>query len=466
MVDRSDSYTAVAESASGIKAAKEIEALHRHCGIYTRVEVVQGILDGVGWTSRVDLSKCRLLEPAAGNGAFVVEAARRLVRSCVRHRVAVTLRTVGRCIRAYELHPREASETRRRVIEMLVSQGVNDRSAKACANAWVVNGDFLFAELPSGTFTHTVGNPPYVRWTRIPAKLKASYEARLPKELAGGDLFLPFLHRALEALRPKGRCGFICSDRWRFMAFAEEFRKKWIHRLRVISEDVIKASDAFEQDVYAYPTILIASLRADHHPRRVNDNSRKKTLRELGYIVKVGPALGHTPAFVLRTDESDVEARLLRPWVDGSEIKDGKIISRGRRVIAMHDARGRLIQLKRLPRLKTRLARFRKQLRARSIVKKNGAPWYSTIDRVRASDWMRPKLLIPELAKVPRLAIDRSGRVPAHGVYAIFAPDDDVKKLYDKLRDGKLAKALKGIAPKINGGYVRCYRRFLLMVRV
>jgi hypothetical protein len=249
------------------------------------------------------------------------------------------------------------------------------------------------------------------------------------------------------------------------MAFAEGFRKKWINRLRILREDVVSASDAFQQDVYSYPTILIASLKIAQRPRRNNYKSRKKTLRELGYTVKVGPALGHTRAYVLETDEHDVEPRLLRPWVDGSEIKDGKIKARGRRVIAVHDGRGRLVELGRFPRLKARLARFREHLRSRAIVK-NGAQWYSTIDRVRASDWVRPKLLVPELAKVPRLAIDRSGRIPGHGVYAIFAPDDDVKELYNKLRGGKLAKALKGIAPKVNGGYVRCYRRFLLMVRV
>ena len=32
--------------------------------------------------------------------------------------------------------------------------------------------------------------------------------------------------------------------------------------------------------------------------------------------------------------------------------------------------------------------------------------------------------------------------------------------------NGRLARALDGIAPKVKGGYVRCYRRFLSMIRV
>ena len=64
------------------------------------------------------------------------------------------------------------------------------------------------------------------------------------------------------------------------------------------------------------------------------------------------------------------------------------------------------------------------------------------------------------------MAIDRTGAIPSHGVYAIFAPEDDIEALYEKLRDGKLAKALDGIAPKVKGGYVRCYKRFLDRVTV
>jgi hypothetical protein len=130
----------------------------------------------------------------------------------------------------------------------------------------------------------------------------------------------------------------------------------------------------------------------------------------------------------------------------------------------MYDVEGKLVDLTRFPRLRTRLQRFREKLERRSIVH-NGAPWYRPIDRVWASDWARPKLVVPELASIPRVAIDESGAVPSHGVYAIFAPDDDVARIYEKLKGGKLAAALEGIAPRVNGGFVRCYKRFLLMAQ-
>ena len=114
--------------------------------------------------------------------------------------------------------------------------------------------------------------------------------------------------------------------------------------------------------------------------------------------------------------------------------------------------------------LSARLSRFRKPLSKRAIVK-NGAPWYRTIDRIDASVWTRPKLLLPELAKIPRIAVDRSGAIPSHGVYAIFADGDRIDALFEKLSNGRLARALEDIAPKVKGGFVRCYKRFLDEIR-
>lgn len=442
---------------------KEVEALHRRCGIYTNPNVVRRILDAVGWHEKADLSGSRLLEPAAGNGAFVVEASRRLVAALLYRRIVPNLDNLLHRITAFELHPRECEAARSRVATALRSAGVHHRTAEICARSWIVNGDFLLANRPTAYFTHTVSNPPYIRWSRIPQSLKATYEKRLPQDMTGGDLFVPFLDRALQLLRVGGSCGFLCSDRWRFMAFAERFRRKWLPRLAIKSERKLSSLEAFVDNVDSYPTILIGSKRPlKEKTRKLGKSRRGKTLAELGCVVKVGPALGHTPAYVLAPYEDDIEPELLRPWIDSTEIAEGGIAWKGRHVIVMHGKDEKLVGLRRFPLLRARLARFEKTLRNRSIVA-NGAPWFRPIDRVIAAKWSRPKLLVPELAKIPRVAIDRTGAIPSHGVYAIFAPDDDVDALYEKLRDGKLAAALAGIAPKVKGEYVRCYRRFLLM---
>ena len=343
---------------------------------------------------------------------------------------------------------------------------IHHKTAAACAAAWIRTSDFLVSAPPARPYSHVVGNPPYIRWFKIPTPLKSVYEERLPSAMARGDLFLPFLDRSLDLLEAGGKCGILCSDRWLYMAFAKGFRDKWLSRLTIHSNEGIDATEAFSSPVATYPSILVATKRraaSTQAPAVVRRAGQ--TLADLGCTIRVGPALGHTPAFVLGPAEAEVETELLHPWVDSSEILDGSVEWRGRRVIAMFDDNGHLAELKRLPRLEHRLRRFAPKLKARSIVK-NGAVWYRTIDRVRPADWASPKLLIPGLAKVPRVAIDRSGAIPSHGVYAVFPPPDEVDAVYARLGEGKLAAALEGIAPKLKRGYVRCYKHFLAKIEL
>ncbi|MDE0457850.1 MAG: hypothetical protein OXI15_11210 [Chromatiales bacterium] len=447
-----------------------VDALHRRCGVYTTPDVASRILNAVGWCADVDLRSARLLEPGAGGGEFVVQAAERLVACCRMNGAAPKIDVLRDRIVAFELHPDAAREARSRVVGRLREMGIHHRTAEACGEAWIQNADFLLScasQSGESGYTHVVGNPPYVRWSKIPAILKTVYERRLPREVTHGDLFLAFLDRALDALQPGGLCGFLCSDRWQYTVSARNFRQKWLPLLDVVSNDPIDATEAFTRSVSTYPTILIATKRSTPRLQPSPTTARRtgRTLKELGCTVKVGPALGTTPAFVLEPDEDGIEPELLVPWVSSSEIFEGTVRWRGRRVVAMFDDAGILIDPRRFPALAERLEGFVPALKKRSIVR-NGAPWYRTIDRVRASDWSRPKLLVPELAKIPRVAVDRSGSIPSHGVYAIFACDDEVDGIYEKLRDGRLARALEGIAPKVKGGYVRCYRRFLSMIRL
>ena len=474
---------------TGCGESEAVDALHRRCGVYTTPEVAGRILDAVGWCADADLRSARLLEPSAGDGEFVVQAAERLVASCRANGTEPKIDVLRDRIVAFELHPDAARKARSRVVGRLRELGLHHRTAEACGEAWIRSADFLLSDVSecgeprdsresgdsgepcdSGEsgYTHVAGNPPYVRWSKIPAVLKTVYEMHLAPEMTRGDLFLPFLDRALDALQPGGRCGFLCSDRWRYTVSARSFRCKWLPLLDIVSNDPIDATEAFTtRNVSTYPTILIASKRSTPRRERSPMVARRagRTLKELGCTVKVGPALGVTSAFVLGPEEDGVEAEILVPWVASSEVLEGAVRWGGRRVAVMFDDAGHLIDPHWFPGLARRLEAFAPALKSRSIVR-NGAPWYRTIDRVRASDWSRPKLLVPELAKVPKVAIDRSGAVPSHGVYAIFACDDRVEAIYEKLRAGRLARALEGIAPRVKGGYVRCYRRFLSMIRV
>lgn len=440
--------------------AEVVDELHSLCGVYTRPELVKRLLDRVGWVSDVDLSSSRLLEPAVGDGAFLVEAAKRLVGSFVRRRCQLTIKSLGDRILAFEIVPREAQTARKRVISELTHLGVHHSTARACARAWVKNEDFLLSAVKNVEFTHIVGNPPYVRWSKIPDKIKAIYREKLPRTVARGDLYLPFLQRSFEALAPHGRCVFVCSDRWRYTAYAEEFRARWCSELAIDAQPLDAPKEAFDRNVNVQAEVLTVVRSERRRARRVKRRAPGVTLRDLGCTIRVGPALGVTDAFVLDTDEDDVEHELTHAWIHSREVLSGSIQRTGRRVISPYDDSGNLIDLSDYPMFEARIRRFEERLRSRYIVRM-GAPWYSTIEKVQPLKWSAPKLLVPDVAKSPRIAVDRSGSVPSHGIYAIFQCDNEISEIYDRLKDGKLSEILSATAPMLRGGYRRCYRTFL-----
>ena len=457
--------TALTPKAGNGRADEAADALHDSCGVYTRPALVQRLLDRIGWTPAADLAGARLLEPGAGDGAFLVEAVARLVASLVGRGLRLDIASLSERILAYEVVPREANKARARIVAKMKELGVHHATARACARAWVKTEDFLLADLPHASFTHLVGNPPYIRWAKLPETFAETYAAKLPKALPRGDLYLPFLHRSFEHLAPEGRCAFVCSDRWRYAVYADGFRKRWCTSLHITTEDAGDPKDIFDRDVYVHPEILIASPRTASSPRGPKRRTHGKTLDELSCTIRVGPALGVTPAFVLDADEDDVEGDLLHRWLDARDVRAGSIEWSGRRVISPYDVNGDLVELVAYPLFASRLRRFDARLRDRHIVR-NGAVWYRTIDKITPTNWSAPKLLIPEFAKSPRVAIDLSGAIPSHGVYAVFSHDTSIQEVYDRLRDGKLARALAPIAPRVKGGYTRCYRRFLAMMEI
>jgi hypothetical protein len=158
-----------------------------------------------------------------------------------------------------------------------------------------------------------------------------------------------------------------------------------------------------------------------------------------------------------------VEQALLSPYLRPRELVGDSIIWVGDRVLGVHAIGGGLIDLQRYPEAARHLERFRKGLESRACVKDgDGAgQWYRTIDRVDPTLWARHKILLPEIFRVPRVALDEGGHVPAHSLYAIFSSRWPLPVLRDLLACGVLGAVMDRIAPRIGGGSKRCYKRFL-----
>ncbi|MEA5119487.1 MAG: Eco57I restriction-modification methylase domain-containing protein, partial [Propionicimonas sp.] len=235
--------------------------------VFTRRWVVDTLLDLTGYTVDRDLGALLAVEPSAGSGAFLGPMVERLIGSAASH--GRDLATLSGAIRAWELQPANVSTLQSAVRRQLTKAGVSNLAARHLAHEWVIEGDFL---LPPGNDLLTfeadpveadvvVGNPPYIRFDDLSDAMTAEYRRRWSTMAGRGDIYVGFFERGLQMLKPGGKLGFICADRWMRNAYGARLRALISERYAVETLWQMHDVDAFEAEVSAYPAITILANR-------------------------------------------------------------------------------------------------------------------------------------------------------------------------------------------------------------
>ena len=225
--------------------------------IYTKREVVEFILDLVGYEAGRPLYQYRLLEPSFGDGDFLEIVIERLLESWRRHGASGDpVEGLAPCIRGVELHASSFESTRDKVIALLEDAGLAADTAGRLADAWLMQGDFLLADLPE-SFDFVVGNPPYVRQELIPDALIAEYRLRYRTVFDRADIYIPFIERSLSLLGEGGTLGFICADRWMKNRYGGPLRQMVAGGYHLKAYVDMTDTPAFHAEVIAYPAITI-----------------------------------------------------------------------------------------------------------------------------------------------------------------------------------------------------------------
>jgi len=491
--------------------------------IFTRVEVVDFILDLVGYTEDQPLHKKRLLEPAAGGGDFLLQAIGRLLTAwrTSKSRESV-VDVIGDAIRSIELHRETFTATRATVLQRLIQEGITELSASTLADRWLVQGDFLLEHL-EGRFDFVVGNPPYVRQELIPAALLAEYRRRYQTLYDRADLYIPFIEHSLLALAEGGSLGFICADRWMKNRYGATLRKLIADRFRLkVYVDMVD-TPAFHSEVTAYPAITVisrekpGSTRIAHRPSidrsslvaltkeltgNPSDHCSKTggavrelalvpnqaepwlleapdqmafirrlerkfpTLEEAGCKVGIGVATGADKAFIGDFEALDVEPDRKLPLVTTADIQSGQVKWRGRGVINPFAGDGTLVDLHDYPRLRDYLNIRRDVIANRHCALKTPTNWYRTIDRITPSLANKPKLLIPDIKGDAHIVFEHGSLYPHHNLYFITSETWDLRALQAVLLSGIARLFVATYSTKMRGGYLRFQAQYLRRIRV
>jgi hypothetical protein len=488
--------------------------------IFTRAEVVDFILDLAGYTEDQPLHEKRLLEPSFGGGNFLLPAIGRLLTAWRSSQHAKTVvEELGDAIRAVELHRKTFSATRAAVIERLKQEAIEDQSAVALADRWLVQGDFLLAPL-EGQFDFVVGNPPYVRQELIPAPLLAEYRGRYQTMYDRADIYIPFIERSLSVLAKGGSLGFICADRWMKNRYGGPLRSLVADQFHMkIYVDMVD-TPAFHSNVIAYPAITIISretpgatriahrpaidratlailadaLRAWNLPKdaklvrelaRVTNGSEPwllessdqmalirrlekqfPSLEEAGCKVGIGVATGADKAYIGDFDALDVEPDRKLPLVTTKDIMSGEVQWRGQGVINPFAEGGGLVDLWSYPRLRRYLEARREVIAGRHCAQKAPANWYRTIDRITPELASRPKLLIPDIKGEAHIVFEGGELYPHHNLYYVTSDEWDLRALQAVMLSAVTRLFMATYSTKMRGGYLRFQAQYLRRIRI
>ncbi|MBI5283037.1 MAG: Eco57I restriction-modification methylase domain-containing protein [Candidatus Solibacter usitatus] len=487
--------------------------------IFTRREVVDFILDLVGYTADRPLHRLHLLEPSFGDGDFLLPAIERLIEAWGRSAESSgdDVLALGDSIRAVELHGATFEKTRSKVVEFLEGKGMEKASARALADRWLIHGDFLLVPLDAG-FDVVIGNPPYVRQELIPDVLLAEYRARYSTIYDRADLYIPFIERSLRSLVPGGQLGFICADRWMKNRYGGPLRQLVSDDFHLkVFVDMVN-TPAFRTDVIAYPAITVisreraATTRIAHQPaiekQALSALAREllgvhgtgeavrdlagvvagaepwilgaadqfglvrrlencfPTIEEAGCKVGIGVATGADQAFIGPFDELDVEPDRKLPLAMTGDILDGVVKWRGFGVINPFADEGGLVDLERYPRLRRYLDARREQIAGRHVAQKTPAHWYRTIDRIYPALAQTPKLLIPDIKGEAHVVYEGGHLYPHHNLYYLTSGTWDLKALQAVLLSGIARLFVSIYSTKMRGGYLRFQAQYLRRIRV
>jgi hypothetical protein len=490
--------------------------------VFTRRWVVELILDLVGYTSDRDLAGLTLVEPSCGTGAFLVPIVQRLVASSQEH--GRHFEDLSGALRAFDVLEANAERSRKAVSAALRGAGARLDTADRLASEWVTTGDFLLPAEVMPKVDLVVGNPPYVRLESVPRSVMDSYRSAYSTMRGRSDLYVGFIERGLDLLTPEGVLGFICADRWMRNQYGADLRALISASYAVDTVIAMHDVDAFEDEVSAYPAIVVLRNSTQARATVVETNgsfgeadaakmtawvrrSRRRAINapsfqasrlddwfdghdlwpsgspaqlaavadlesrfppledaNTGTRVGIGVATGCDKVFITRNPEI-VEADRLLPLVQAGDTASGAVVWAGTYLVNPWDGDG-LVDIKRYPRLKRYFESNAEELRARHVARKRPAQWYRTIDRVDPDLLRRSKLVLPDLKAAAHPVLDDGTCYPHHNLYYVVSDAWDLEVLGGLLLSEVANLFVGSYCVKMRGGCYRFQAQYLRRIRV
>lgn len=189
--------------------------------VYTPEWVVETILDGLQYHGQSILKKT-ILEPACGQGAFLVEIVRRYIQAAksagyTNEEIIQDLETY---IYGIDIDAPAYQECIAN-LNSLCEQFLNTKPAR-----WNIflQDTLLCYQNYLGFFDYIVGNPPYIRIHNLPEQTRQLIKKQFRFTKGTTDLYLVFFEMAFQMIKPTGKLSYISPNSFLYNASYKAFR--------------------------------------------------------------------------------------------------------------------------------------------------------------------------------------------------------------------------------------------------
>lgn len=455
--------------------------------VFTSPKVACYILDLIGYTSNKDLSQYKILEPSCGEGVFILEIIQRIISSAKIYGFNAN-NIIAKNIIAYDIDSQKIEECQRKIRNLFPSVALPSFRIK----------DFLADNL-SEKFDFIVGNPPYIRYERIPSKERALYKQKFLTFHYRADLYILFFEKTLKCLKIGGKHSFICANRWLKNEYGKKLRGFIANSYCLQSIINLENANAFQDNVLAYPAITIISNDSpaqqykyteldsiqnlgtnSFQTRNMSSSddwcemfhsfdtySSLLSIEEQGFHIGIGIATGADKIYISSTLKERVEPELLLPAINAKDLTGNCLNWKGEYLLNPFDEKGNLIDLSSYPKAHSYLESKKEILSNRYVAKKNPTKWYRTIDKVKTGLQNASKILIPDISGNSLLFIDEGHFYPLHNIYYITGKDIEQQKILCAILMSNFVKEqMNSFSNNMNGGYARWQSQNLRKLRI
>ena len=175
--------------------------------VYTPVFVVHKILDDIGYAGVSILGK-RIIDPACGDGRFLVEVAKRIIELSPQNELKRNLE----CVHGWDIDSSAIKECIDN-LNALVSIPVDWNVRQTNSIKHIQKRSLFSTKNKAEQFDYIVGNPPYIRIQHLDIEQRQYIQTNYTFCKGGAtDIYIAFYELCLSLLAEEGVCGLITPN--------------------------------------------------------------------------------------------------------------------------------------------------------------------------------------------------------------------------------------------------------------